>query len=122
MWFLVMVFLAASLWFFPLTAELYWNGRWRLRWLPRVWCGYAAGRKLDRSGKDRRIPARRHPPLAFSLILGRQLLSRLRVRDLRFHFRPGAGEFYCIAGVTAGHIIISILRAAWLYGRRRKRR
>lgn len=121
MWITALIFIGAGLWFFPLTAVIFFDGGWRLFWLPRVWCGYAAARRLSLGRKERqgrtllgRVPA------VFSLILGRQLISRLELGRVSFCFTPAGSRFYCIAGITLGHIIISMARAALIYTKRRK--
>ena len=123
MWVLIMVFAFAALWFFPLAVVVSYDGSWRLRWLPRVWCGYAAAVPLPvgKKARRRRSPLRRLPP-GFYLSLMGQLAARLGLFRFRFIVLPDRSRFRCIAGVTVGHIIISIARAALVYSRRRKRR
>ena len=122
LWLTAVIFTAAGLWFFPLVAAVYYDGKWHACWLPRVCCGFASPRRLSPLKKERqgasllsRLPRR------FSLVLGRELLSRLRVIRFRFYLAPGRRRLLCIAGITLGHIIISIARAAALYRRRLKR-
>ena len=123
MWVLITGFAAAALWFFPLTAIVSYDGSWRLLWLPRVWCGYAAARPLPAGREARRGRSLlfRFPP-GFSAQLARQLVRRLSLLRFRFYLAPDRGRLYCIAGITVGNIIISIARAALVYSRRRKRR
>ena len=121
MWLIPIIFAALTLWFFPLTAALSYDGRWRVFWLPRVWCGFASPLPLSLSGKKCRRQLRRLP-LRFWCGLVRRLLVRLR--PFRFRLCPDQGglRFHCIAGVTAGHIIISIAGAALHHAGRRKRK
>ena len=121
MWLIPIIFAALTLWFFPLTAAFSYDGRWRVSWLPRVWCGFASPRPLSLSGKKRRSRPLRLLPLGFQWGLGRRLLARLR--PFRFFLCPVQGglRFHCIAGVTAGHIIISMVGAALHQARLRKR-
>jgi hypothetical protein len=37
----IAIFLAAFIYCYPLTFRLYYDGTWRLFWLPRLWGGYA---------------------------------------------------------------------------------
>ncbi|MBO7668585.1 MAG: hypothetical protein J6T26_09000 [Firmicutes bacterium] len=123
MWIAIIVFAGLGLWFLPLAAVVSYDGGWRLLWLPRVWCGYAAARPLPARKEARRGRSllRRLPP-GFSAQLLRQLLIRLGLLRFRFCLAPEGSRLYCIAGITVGNIIISIARAALIYSRRRKRR
>ena len=105
MWVLIMVFVFAALWFFPLAVIVSYNGSWRLRWLPRVWCGYAAAVPLPFGKKARRwrYPLRRLP-LGFYLSLLGQLAARLSLFRFCFIVLPDRSRFRCIAGVTVGKI------------------
>ncbi len=120
---LIIVFCAVALWFFPFTVSVSYNGSWRILWLPRVWCGYAAARPLpaDREAQRGRSVLRRLPP-GFSRQLLHQLLVHLDLLRFRFYLLPDRSRLRCIAGITVGNIIISIARAALIYSRRRKRR
>ena len=120
MWLIPIIFAALTLWFFPLTAALSYDGRWRVFWLPRVWCGFAAPREL-RFGNKRRRSAPKLPPL-FYITLGSELLSRLQTGCFAFCLRTGCVRSYCIVGVTVGYIILSTARAALICVGRRKRR
>ena len=121
MWLIPIIFAALTLWFSPLTAAFSYDGRWRVFWLPRVWCGFALPRHLSLSGKkSRRSPCRL--PLRFWCSLGRRLLVRLRPFRFRLCPAPCGFYFHCIAGVTVGHIIISIAGAALHHTGRRKRK
>ena len=120
MWTAAAIFIGLGLWSYPLTAAFTHDGRWRVFWLPRVWCGFAAPREL-RFGNKRRRSAPKLPPL-FYITLGRELLSRLQTGCFAFCLRPGCVRSYCIVGVTVGHIILSTARAALICAGRRKRR
>ena len=123
MWVPIMIFAGLALWFFPVAAIVSYKGGWRLLWLPKVWCGYAAARRLPAVKEARRGRSllRRLPP-GFSLRLLSQLSRRLSLFRYRFFLQPGRSRLFCIAGITVGNIIISIARAALIYSRRRKRR